>query len=126
MAQAVEKTKDENNLLKTRNLAASIENLSIEAADDIEYRKPSITDDLVCRRRSEMSDYDYMKEIKKICNPCDPYDLYEKTLRDLGGLLTILAPERLGIGVFYRVRCLRDGVCRHSQRNRSISCHKRY
>lgn len=85
VAPAVEKTtKDENNLLKSRNLAASIENLSIEAADDIEYRKPSITDDDVCRRRSQMSDYDYMKEIKKICNPCDPYDLYDKTLRDLG------------------------------------------
>lgn len=85
VAPTVEKTKkDENNLLKSRNLAASIENLSIEVADDIEYRKPSITDDSVCRRRSQMSDYDYMREIKKICNPCDPYDIYEKTLRDLG------------------------------------------
>ncbi|XP_066149903.1 serine/threonine-protein kinase PAK 2 [Euwallacea fornicatus] len=74
---------DVNNLLQTKILAQSIENLTLEA-DDIEYRKPSITEDDLYRRRSGLSDQDYMKEIKKICNPGDPYDFYEKTLKDLG------------------------------------------
>ncbi|CAG9772400.1 unnamed protein product [Ceutorhynchus assimilis] len=72
-----------NNLLQTKNLAQSIDNLTIEA-DEIEYRKPSITDNDIYRRRSNMSDDDYMRDIKKICNPGDPSDFYEKTLKDLG------------------------------------------
>ncbi|KAL1514301.1 hypothetical protein ABEB36_003580 [Hypothenemus hampei] len=72
-----------NNLLHTKNLAKSIENLAIEA-EDIEYRKPSITDDDLYRRRSGLSDEEIIKEIKKICNSGDPYDFYEKTLKDLG------------------------------------------
>lgn len=53
-------------------------------SDEIEYRKPSITEEDWYRRRSGITDSDYMREIRKICNPGDPYDFYEKTLKDLG------------------------------------------
>ncbi|ENN75262.1 serine/threonine-protein kinase PAK 2 [Dendroctonus ponderosae] len=74
---------DQNNLLQTRNLAQSLENLAVDS-EEIEYRKPSITEEDWYRRRSGITDSDYMREIRKICNPGDPYDFYEKTLKDLG------------------------------------------
>ncbi|XP_050293169.1 serine/threonine-protein kinase PAK 1 [Anthonomus grandis grandis] len=78
-----EPVEPEPNLLQTKNLTQFMEDLTIEA-DEIEYRKPSLNDDDIYRRRSAMSDAHYMKEIMKICNPGDPLDFYEKTQRDLG------------------------------------------
>lgn len=72
-----------NNLLQTKNLARNIEDLTLEA-EEIEYRRPSLSDNDVYRRRSGMSDSDYMKEIRMICNPENPLDIYEKRLKDLG------------------------------------------
>ncbi|KAF7280358.1 p21 (RAC1) activated kinase 3 [Rhynchophorus ferrugineus] len=69
-----------NNLLQSRDLAQSLDNLTLEA-DEIEYRRPSVKEE---DRRSRMTDADYMAEIRKICNPGNPLDYYEKTLKDLG------------------------------------------
>lgn len=74
-----------NNLLQSRDLAQSVDNLTLEA-DEIEYRRPSVKEE--DRRRSRMTDAEYMAEIKNICNPGNPLDYYEKTLKDLGNYST--------------------------------------
>lgn len=69
---------EDNNLVQTKKLAQTIDNLTIEA-DEIEYRRPSLDE-----RKFGITDEEYMSEIKKICNPGNPYDYYERTLKDLG------------------------------------------
>lgn len=71
-----------NNLLQTKNLARNIEDLTI--AEEIEYRNINSSDSDIYRRKSGLSDLDYMREIRKICNPGNPSDFYEKRLKDLG------------------------------------------
>nr|CAI5826324.1 unnamed protein product [Callosobruchus analis] len=74
---------DGTNLVKTKNLAQSIENLAL--ADDIEFRtKSDLANDEFIRRYSEVSDKDYLQQIRNICNPGNPYDYYERSNKDLG------------------------------------------
>lgn len=74
---------DGSNLVKTKNLAQSIENLSL--ADDIEYRsKSNSAEDECFVRNSDVTDENYTIELMKICNAGDPYDYYERSNRDLG------------------------------------------
>ncbi|XP_045479065.1 serine/threonine-protein kinase PAK 2 [Harmonia axyridis] len=78
------KTKqEEQNLMKIKNLAKSIENLSIN--ETVEIRKKSDTsEDSFIRRKTGMTDEDYMAELRKLCNPGDPNQYYLKTNKDLG------------------------------------------
>lgn len=74
---------DTPNLIKSKHLAQSTENLTI--ADDIEYRsKSSSSDEDFLRRHTGLTDEECMREIKNICNPGDPYDYYERINKDLG------------------------------------------
>lgn len=82
------RTQVPNNLVKTKNLAKSIENLNIY--DDtnnhvVEMRRKSdlLEDDFI-RRRTGLTDEDYVNELCKICNPNDPNTIYERSLKDLG------------------------------------------
>lgn len=43
-----------------------------------------MSEDDFIRRRSGLTDEDYINELKKICNPGDPYDYYERSHKDLG------------------------------------------
>ncbi|XP_023015936.2 p21 (RAC1) activated kinase 3 [Leptinotarsa decemlineata] len=83
---------DGTNLVQTKNLAQNLVDLTLvdkDKNDDIEIRNKSetnsdLSDDDFLRRRSGLSDEDYMAEIKNICNPGDPYDYYERCNKDLG------------------------------------------
>lgn len=69
--------------MKIKNLAKSIENLSIN--ETVEIRKKSDTsEDSFIRRKTGMTDEDYMAELRKLCNPGDPNQYYLKTNKDLG------------------------------------------
>lgn len=74
---------DASNLVKTKNLAQNIENLSL--TEDIEYRsKSNSSQDEFLRRNSDLTDEDYTNELRKICNHGDPIQYYERSNRDLG------------------------------------------
>lgn len=66
--------KNSNNFL-SNNLAKSVEDLTV------------VDDSPVLRRKTQeyvQSDSDIERELKKICNPEDPYDRYRRSNRDLG------------------------------------------
>lgn len=71
------------NLVKTKDLAQNIENLSL--TEDIVYRsKSNSTEDEFLRRNSDLTDDDYANELMKICNPGDPLEYYQRSNKDLG------------------------------------------
>ncbi|CAG9817131.1 unnamed protein product [Phaedon cochleariae] len=80
---------DGTNLVQTKNLAQNFEDLTLvnELKGDVEIRNKSdsdLSDDDFMRRRSGLTDEEYMIKIKNICNPGDPYDYYERSNKDLG------------------------------------------
>ncbi|KAJ8982337.1 hypothetical protein NQ317_009453 [Molorchus minor] len=76
---------DGNNLVKSKNLAQTIENLTMD--DNIEYRSKSNSmeeDEDFLRRRSGLTDEGLHASDKKICNSGDPDDYYIRSNNDLG------------------------------------------
>lgn len=69
-------------MVKTKNLARNVENLTIE--EDVQYRNSNSSEDSFLRRTSDLTDSDYLEELKKICNPGDPFEFYERSNKDLG------------------------------------------
>ncbi|CAH0553616.1 unnamed protein product [Brassicogethes aeneus] len=72
-----------SNLAKTKEISKSIENLAIQ--ENVEARGTYIVEeDAFIRRKSSVTDEEYMDNIKEICNPGNPLDFYIRTNRDLG------------------------------------------
>ncbi|XP_060527093.1 serine/threonine-protein kinase PAK 1 [Cylas formicarius] len=95
----------DNNLMQIKNLARSVDNLAIDV-EEIEFRKPSNSDDDIYLRRSGLSDDDYMRQIRDICNSGNPLDFYEKTLKDLGSGASgmVFAATRRGTGELVAIK----------------------
>ncbi|XP_072384989.1 serine/threonine-protein kinase PAK 1 [Diabrotica undecimpunctata] len=99
---------DGSNLIQTKNLAQNLVDLSVVdevkvKKEDVEYRNksdPIIDDDDVLRRRSGLTDDDYMLEIRKICNPGDPDDFYDRSYKDLGSGAS---------GIVFSATCIKTG-----------------
>ncbi|CAG9861036.1 unnamed protein product [Phyllotreta striolata] len=81
---------DGSNLIQTKNLAQNLVDLTLVENEEVEFRDKSgssadlFGDDDVSRRRSGLTDEDYMIEIRKICNTGNPDDYYERSHKDLG------------------------------------------
>ncbi|KAJ3641542.1 hypothetical protein Zmor_028045 [Zophobas morio] len=75
-----------SNLKKSRNLAQKMDNLNIDDMEFLELRQKSdySSDDESLRRRSRLSDEDYIRRIKRLCNPGDLGDFYHRTTKDIG------------------------------------------
>lgn len=101
---------DGSNLIQTKTLAQNIVDLSLvddTKKEEVEIRhKSDSTVDLnedgddMLRRRSGMTDEDYMIEIRKICNPGDPDDFYERSHKDLGSGAS---------GLVFAATCIKNG-----------------
>lgn len=74
------------NLTKTQKITEQLDclNLNDETAFELRRKSDYSSDDDFVRRRSRMTDEDYIRELKKLCNPGDPYDFYCRSNRDLG------------------------------------------
>lgn len=73
-----------NNMTKTlENLSVLSEYEDSEVAVRGTYVVDPIEKDVMVRRKSSITDEEYMRRIKAICNPRDPSDFYKKT-NDLG------------------------------------------
>ncbi|XP_044262874.1 serine/threonine-protein kinase PAK 1 [Tribolium madens] len=60
--------------------------LTIDDTCELRHKTSSedSSDDDFLRRRSRLTDEDYIRELKKLCNPGDPNDFYIRSNRDLG------------------------------------------
>ena len=63
-----------------------MDNLNIDDMEFLELRQKSdySSDDESLRRRSRLSDEDYIRRIKRLCNPGDLGDFYHRTTKDIG------------------------------------------
>lgn len=87
---------NDQNLIKSKNLAKSIENLSI---NEVEYRRKSdLTEDEFMRRKTGLTENDYLNELKSLCSKGDPNQFYKKANRDLGsgasGIVFVATDQR--------------------------------
>lgn len=99
---------DATNLVQTKNLAKNLVDLTIVddiKKEEVEFRDKSssntdLSNDDIIRRRSGMTDDDYMLEIRKICNPGDPNQFYERSHKDLGSGAS---------GIVFSATCIKTG-----------------
>ncbi|XP_966936.3 serine/threonine-protein kinase PAK 1 [Tribolium castaneum] len=71
------------NLRKAPKIPEQLDCLTIDEGT-CELRRKSSSDDDILRRKSGQTDEDYIRELKKLCNPGDPSDFYCRSNRDLG------------------------------------------